>query len=92
MTRILIAGIGFLALSAFSTPSFAADADVGATPPARHVAQACPRVWTCTGGLCGWQHVCRPVGCPDGYGCYPLYGAYGPYGGTDYWTSFSYRN
>ncbi len=38
------------------------------------------------------EHVCRPMGCPDGYGCYPLYGAYGPYGGTAYWSSFSYRN
>jgi hypothetical protein len=92
MTKSLIVGIGLLALSGVVAPSFAADANVGVARPSRHVAEACPRVWTCNGGACDWQHVCRPVGCPDGFGCYPLYGAYGPYGGTAYWTSFSYGN
>jgi hypothetical protein len=85
-------GMGLLALGGLWAPSFAADADTGAAPRhPRHYAASCPRVWTCTGGVCDWQHVCRSVGCPDGYGCYPLYGAYGPYGGTAYWSSFSYR-
>jgi hypothetical protein len=92
MTRSLIVGIWLLALSGFAAPTFAADADVSGPRPSRHVADACPRIWTCTGGLCDWQHVCRPVSCPDGFGCYPLYGAYGPYGGEAYWSSFSYRN
>jgi hypothetical protein len=75
MTRILIAGIGFLALGGLVAPSFAVAADLGVSHHSRRVvAQAS-----------------RPMSCPDGYGCYPLYGAYGPYGGTAYWTSFSYR-
>jgi len=92
MTRILIVGIGFLALCGLCAPSLAADANVGVTHHSRHVAEACPRVWTCSGGLCDWEHICRPMGCPDGYGCYPLYGAYGPYGGSAYLSSFSNRN
>jgi hypothetical protein len=75
MTRILIAGIGFLALSGLATPNFAAATDLSVVRHSRHVVA---------------QY--RPMACPDGYGCYPLYGAYGPYGGTAYWTSFSYRN
>jgi hypothetical protein len=76
MIRILIAGIGFLALSGLIAPSVAGATDLGVV--VRHSRHAT-------------QVQSRPMGCPDGYGCYPLYGAYGPYGGTPYWTSFSYR-
>jgi hypothetical protein len=92
MLKGLVVGIGLLALGGSWTPSFAADADIGVAPrQPRHYASSCPRVWTCRDGACDWQHVCRPVACPDGYGCYPLYGAYGPYGGTAFWSSFSYK-
>ena len=35
---------------------------------------------------CGWSHTC----CPSGYSCSSLYGAYGPYGGSAYWTRYTY--
>jgi hypothetical protein len=35
---------------------------------------------------CGWRHTC----CPDRYTCSSLYGAYGPFGGTAYWTRYTY--
>ena len=28
--------------------------------------------------------------CPDGYSCFSLYGGYGPYGGSLYWTRYTY--
>jgi hypothetical protein len=91
MIKSLTFSLGMLALGSILSPSFAADADL-APRHSRHVAESCPRIWACGGGVCDWQRVCRPVACPDGYGCYPLYGAYGPYGGAAFWSSFSYRN
>ena len=43
------------------------------------------RVVTRSAG-CGWRHTC----CPDPYSCFSLYGAYGPYGGTAYWSRYTY--
>jgi hypothetical protein len=37
---------------------------------------------------CGWRRC--PPRCPDRYSCAPLYGAYGPWGGEQYWASYSY--
>ncbi len=37
---------------------------------------------------CGWRRC--PPRCPDRYSCAPLYGHYGPWGGEQYWASYSY--
>jgi hypothetical protein len=91
MAKILMVAAGLLLLSGSMAPSLAADIDVNAAPHSRRLGETCEKVWSCVGGTCDWQRVCRPVGCPDGYGCYPLYGAYGPYGGSAFWGSFSPR-
>jgi len=31
-----------------------------------------------------------PITCPDGF-CASIYGAYGPYGGSAYWSRYSYQ-
>jgi hypothetical protein len=77
-TVVLLAG-----LAALIPAAKAADLEVHA----RH-AMACSRIWSCAAGICAWHRVCYR-GCPDGYGCYPLYGAYGPYGGAAYWSSLT---
>jgi hypothetical protein len=49
----------------------------------------CTSAWRCGPWGCGWQRICPRV-CPGRYSCAPLYGAYGPYGGYDYWATYSY--
>ena len=38
---------------------------------------------------CGPFHCGFPVSCPSGT-CYSLYGAYPPYGGTVFWSRYTY--
>jgi len=77
MLRSVTIGLGLIALHCSIGPCLAADRDLGVTST---------RVTT------HHRYGARVVryGCPDGYGCAPLYGAYGPYGGRAYWSSFSY--
>ena len=89
MARIPGLLVGLLSLSAFLAPASAADMSF---IHKSRVANACPRAWICNGDRCGWSHSCMPQGCPDGYGCYPLYGGYGPWGGLAYSDSFSFKN
>ena len=42
-----------------------------------------------TGKVVSRTAVVRPA-CPDPYSCRSLYGAYGPYGGSAYWSRFTY--
>ncbi|MGY4320262.1 hypothetical protein ACVWW1_009589 [Bradyrhizobium sp. JR3.5] len=66
--------------------------ELGTSPAPRvvqRVGRNCQRLQYCHGDVCQWKRVCWH-GCPDRYSCAPLYGAYGPYGGRDYWATYSY--
>jgi hypothetical protein len=43
------------------------------------------------GVVCVGRDRCgAPVGCPYATPCYSLYGRYGPYGGSQYWSRYSF--
>jgi hypothetical protein len=94
LAGIVFIGITLAAGVGASVPTLAADAEISPRLyPYPRVVHACPRLWSCVAGQCGWRSYCHSLRlrCPDGYGCYPLYGAYGPYGGYAFSSSFSYR-
>ena len=84
MGKIAVAILAALAVISCDCLSQGALAD-GAT--ARHTQKVRP---VSHARKCGQYDQCGlPVACPTGT-CSSLYGAYGPYGGTLYWSRYTY--
>jgi hypothetical protein len=80
---IVVAGIG---------ETHSADFFGSGPPPAVFVrpnTSSCAGHWVCRADSCYWKRSCVRT-CPGRYSCSSLYGAYGPYGGSRYWSAYTF--